>query len=107
MKKFYELDSITPKLIPDNNFNKENGLYFCGKKIEKYNKTCKANEMMCKDCMKKNKEMYNLNGHRSILININGRTCSNSFKNRYLLIMEPHATAGEISSALVINVISF
>ena len=82
MKKFYELDSITPKLIPDNNFNKENGLYFCGKKIEKYNKTCKANEMMCKDCMKKNKEMYNLNGHRSILININGRTCSNSFKNR-------------------------
>jgi hypothetical protein len=81
MKNAYNLDSITPKLIPNSNFNKENGLYFCGKKIGKYNKICKANEMMCKDCMKKNKELYHLDGHRSILININGRACSCSFKD--------------------------
>lgn len=78
--KFYNIKSITPEKKEE--LDNESGLYFCGKKIEQFNKICKANEMMCKDCMKKNKEIYHLDGHKSILININGRMSSNSFSDR-------------------------
>ena len=77
---FYELKTITPEKKDE--LDKETGLYFCGKKIEQFNKICKPNEMMCKDCMKKNKEIYHLDNHRSALININGRVCTNSFKDK-------------------------
>lgn len=76
----YEIKTITPKEKKD--LDKENGLYFCGKKIEQFNKICRANEMMCKDCMKKNKEIYHLDRHKHVLININGRMCTNSFSDR-------------------------
>ena len=55
------------------------GLFFCGKKIEiKYGKgneieikECLPDVFICKDCMKKTKEKYNIKS--KYLININGR----------------------------------
>ena len=52
------------------------GLHFCGKNIEikngiGINKICKPNEFMCKECMNKNKKLYNIKN--KYLININGR----------------------------------
>ena len=78
--EFYKVETTTPKSKEE--ISKENGLHFCGKKIEQYNKICRENEMMCKDCMKKNKEIYHLDSHKSILININGRVCTNSYSDR-------------------------
>ena len=79
LAKFYKIETVTPEKKEE--VDKESGLYFCGKKIEQFNKICKANEMMCKDCMKKNKEIYHLVGQKHILININGRISSNSFSD--------------------------
>jgi hypothetical protein len=79
----YKMDRITTKEMSKKSFNSKFGLYFCGKDIkEKINKKCAPDEMICKDCMKKNKEYYFLDGHKSLLININGRVCSNAFKDR-------------------------
>ena len=57
-------------------FNETLGLFFCGKNIEIKNeiglyKNCKPNEFMCKECMHKNKKLYNIKS--KYLININGR----------------------------------
>jgi len=69
-------DIITKEKAIDNEY----GLYFCGKKIEK-DIYCKPGQMICKNCMEKNKEFYSLNNHKSALININGRVASNKFKD--------------------------
>ena len=61
----------------DQNINERNGLSFCGKNVEiktekgLETKKCSANEFICKECMEKNKEMYDIK--RNYLININGR----------------------------------
>ena len=65
-------DIITKGKADDNNFNSEYGLYFCGKNIKK-DICCKPGQMICKNCMEKNKEFYSLSNHKSALININGR----------------------------------
>jgi len=79
----YKIDNLSTEVKKKDNFNEKVGLYFCGKKItEKMNKKCAPDQMMCKDCMKKNKEYYHLNGNKSLLININGRICSNALKDR-------------------------
>ena len=55
-------------------FNQVLGLYICGKEIkldENITKKCAPNEFICKDCIKINKEIYNLKDH--YLINICGR----------------------------------
>ena len=53
--------------------NESLGLFFCGKKIEYNNETtiCSPSNMMCKNCMEKNKKRYYLKD--KYLININGR----------------------------------
>jgi hypothetical protein len=58
-------------LIQDINYFKSLGLYFCGKLIEELKMKCAPNEFMCKECMKINKEKYNLK--ENYLINMNGR----------------------------------
>lgn len=66
-------------IIPCENkdINQENGLYFCGKNIEiktekgVMKKRCSTNEFICKECLEKNKEIYNIKS--TYLININGR----------------------------------
>ena len=49
------------------------GLQFCGKqiKIEGELKRCASNDFICKECMKKNKKIYNIKNN--YFININGR----------------------------------
>ena len=70
------LTKETKSIIPHNN-NENNGLSFCGKNIEIKTekgvdmKKCSANEFICKECMEKNKKMYNIQS--KYLININGR----------------------------------
>ena len=78
----YKFGKISEKEIDKENFNTKLGLYFCGKDIKETNKKCAPNQMICKDCMKKNKEMYHLDGYKSLLININGRICSNASKDK-------------------------
>lgn len=66
-------------IIPRENkdINQENGLYFCGKNIEIKTekgvviKKCSTNEFICKECLEKNKKIYNIKSTH--LININGR----------------------------------
>ena len=61
----------------DKECNDDYGLYFCKKNIEIESaseitsKKCSPNEFMCKNCMEKNKKMYNIK--KKYLININGR----------------------------------
>lgn len=61
----------------EQNINEKNGLSFCGKNLEiktekgLETKKCSANEFICKECMQKNKEMYDIK--RNYLINLNGR----------------------------------
>ena len=77
----YKLEKISSKVIDQKDYDSKLGLYFCGKDIKEFGKKCSPNEMMCKDCMKKNKEIYHL-GHKSLSININGRICSSAFKDK-------------------------
>ena len=59
------LTKETKSIIPHNN-NENNGLSFCGKNIEIKTekgvdmKKCSSNEFICKECMEKNKIMYNI-----------------------------------------------
>ena len=56
-----------------NNFINSLGLHFCGKqiKIEGELKRCAPSDFICKECMKKNKKIYNIK--INYFININGR----------------------------------
>ena len=84
----YLVNKENKPIIPLDNkdINQENGLYFCGKnieiKIEKgvVIKKCSTNEFICKECLEKNKEIYNIKS--TYLININGRV-SKKFKGNY------------------------
>jgi hypothetical protein len=63
----------------ESNFIKELGMKFCHQTIKvktesgEESKTCAPDEFLCKDCMKFNKELYNIKD--KYLININGRVC--------------------------------
>lgn len=66
--------SVNNDVIIDDKFNEKFGLFFCGKNIElddKEIKKCCPHEMLCIDCMIKNKKRYHLKSRYSI--NINGR----------------------------------
>ena len=77
---FGEKYSINNDVFKDINYNDKLGFFFCGKNIELKGeevKKCCPNEMMCKECMKKNINLYNL--IKNFSININGRAAR---KNR-------------------------
>jgi hypothetical protein len=61
------------KDLDESKLNESLGLFFCGKNIEYNNENiiCSPNNMICKNCMEKNKIRYNLKD--KYLININGR----------------------------------
>ena len=70
--KNYIINDETSK---DPDYKKSFGLFFCGKKVEYNNNTdvkCCPNEMICKNCMEKNKKRYQIDNLN--LVNINGRT---------------------------------
>lgn len=72
--KFGKEYSINNNVITDDNFNQLYGLFYCGIQIKldnEENRICNPHNMMCKDCMNKNKKRYNLKNH--YCININGR----------------------------------
>ena len=66
-------------LIQDKNYYKSLGLCFCGKFIEELKMKCSPNQFMCKECMKINKEKYNLS--EKYLINMSGRVARNQKGN--------------------------
>ena len=64
----------TNKEIKDNKYFQQIGIYFCEKDInlkDGQNKKCGPNDFMCNECMKKNKNIYNLKNN--YMINIIGR----------------------------------
>ena len=72
--QFGEEYSINNDIVIDDNYNISLGLFFCGKEIILENneiKKCCPNEMICRECMEKNKKRYKLKNRYSI--NINGR----------------------------------
>lgn len=72
--QFGENYSIDNESLKDPEYKESFGLFFCGKNINYNNEKdvkCCPNQMICKECMKKNKKIYNLN--KLYLININGR----------------------------------
>ena len=72
--QFGEEYSINNDIVIDDNYNNSLGLFFCGKEIILENneiKKCCPNEMICRECMEKNKKRYKLKDRYSI--NINGR----------------------------------
>ena len=82
LKAFYNIDDITPETMNKKNYKEKYALCFCSKYIEEFDIKCKPDEMICKQCMEDNKEIYHLNKHKSILININGRVSTNAFKDK-------------------------
>ena len=76
--KNYIINDETSK---DPDYKESFGLFFCGKKIEYNNNTdvkCCPNEMICKNCMEKNKKRYQIDNLN--LVNINGRTAKRKNK---------------------------
>ena len=72
--QFGENYSIDNESLKDPECKESFGLFFCGKNINSNNEKdvkCCPNQMICKECMKKNKKIYNLD--KLYLININGR----------------------------------
>ena len=66
--------SINDKIIKDKEYNEAYGLFFCGKKIEIEKneiQKCLPDNMICTNCMDKNRKRHNL--ENTYLININGR----------------------------------
>ena len=82
LKTFYNIDNKNPENMNKKNYKEKYGLCFCSKYIEEFDMKCKPDEMICEQCMKDNKEIYHLNKHKSILININGRVSTNAFKDQ-------------------------
>ena len=82
--QFGEEYSINNDILIDNQYNESHGLFFCGNKIELENneiKKCCPNEMMCKECMEKNKKRYKIKNKH--LININGREAKKNKSNNF------------------------
>ena len=76
--KNYIINDETSK---DPDYKESFGLFFCGKKVEYNNNTdvkCCPNEMICKNCMEKNKKRYQIDNLN--LVNINGRTAKRKNK---------------------------
>jgi hypothetical protein len=76
--KNYIINDETSK---DPDYKESFGLFFCGKKVEYNNNTdvkCCPNEMICKNCMEKNKKRYQIDNLN--LVNINGRTAQRKNK---------------------------
>jgi hypothetical protein len=69
------------KDLDESKLNESLGLFFCGKNIEYNNENiiCSPNNMICKNCMEKNRIRYNLKD--KYLININGRVAKKT-KNK-------------------------
>ena len=82
LKTFYNIDNKNPENMNKKNYKEKYGLCFCSKYIEEFDMKCKPDEMICEQCMKDNKEIYHLNKHKNILININGRVSTNAFKDQ-------------------------
>ena len=75
--------SINNDIVIDDNYNNSLGLFFCGKEIILENneiKKCCPNEMICRECMEKNKKRYKLKDRYSI--NINGRAAK-KYENNF------------------------
>ena len=71
-------------ILIDNQYNEALGFFFCGNNIQLENneiKKCCPNEMMCKECMEKNKKRYKLKNKH--LININGRETKKNKSNNF------------------------
>lgn len=81
LMSIYKINKISTEGVNKDNFEEKYGLYFCGNEIKEFNKKCSPDEMMCKECMNKNKQIYYLDKRKNVLININGRVCSNVFKD--------------------------
>ena len=81
LMSIYKINKISTEGVNKDNFEEKYGLYFCGKEIKEFNKKCSPDEMMCKECMNKNKQIYYLDKYKSAMININGRVCSTVFKD--------------------------
>ena len=80
--QFGEEYSINNDIVIDDNYNISLGLFFCGKEIILENneiKKCCPNEMICRECMEKNKKRYKLENRYSI--NINGRAAKKHNNN--------------------------
>ena len=80
--QFGEEYSINNDIEIDDNYNNSLGLFFCGKEIILENneiKKCCPNEMICRECMEKNKKRYKLKNRYSI--NINGRAAKKHNNN--------------------------
>ena len=85
--------SVNNDVITGNEFNAKYGLFFCGETIElenEENKKCCPHEMMCRNCMEKNKKRYKLKNKYSI--NINGRVAK---KNNELFHCLGHFIVGK------------
>ena len=81
--QFGEEYSINNDIVIDDNYNNSLGLFFCGKEIILENneiKKCCPNEMICRECMEKNKKRYKLKDRYSI--NINGRAAK-KYENNF------------------------
>ena len=98
--KIENITPITAGSIDKKNFKKEFGLCFCHKYIEEFDIKCKPGEMICKECMEDNKEIYHLSNHKSILININGRVSSNAFKDKMFHCLGKFMIGKEIKNCI-------
>ena len=81
--QFGEEYSINNDIEIDDNYNNSLGLFFCGNEIILENneiKKCCPNEMICRECMEKNKKRYKLKNRYSI--NINGRAAK-KYENNF------------------------
>ena len=72
--KINEDNASINKEIKNNKYYHKFGIYFCEKDIsleDGQHKKCAPNDFMCKECMKKNRNIYNLKNN--YMINIIGR----------------------------------
>ena len=88
--KFNKIISYFKKIknpeIPDikeDNYNKNNGWFTCGKKNEANGSICELGKDICPNCMKKTQKIYKLKPH--YLINSNGRICTYKKNKIYCL----------------------
>ena len=76
---------INPEIpdIKQDGYDKNYGLFHCGKKNEANGSICELGKDLCPNCMKKTQEMYHLKPH--YLINSNGRICTYKKNKIYCL----------------------
>ena len=69
--------------IDEDNYDKEYGLFYCGKANEANGEKCELGKEICPNCMKRTQKLYNLKPH--YLINSQGRICTYKNKKIYCL----------------------